>query len=89
MATELIIATEKVKSKVSLLLEYINFAQVFSKEVTDHVPLSCPYDNEINLVLEIQPFCNSIFQISFFDILERYAMCAPVFPLSSSLFTHD
>ena len=46
---ELAITTEKVKPKVTLLLEYINYIQVFSKEITDHVSLSCPYDHKINL----------------------------------------
>ena len=49
MTTELAIATEKVKPKVSLLLEYADIVQVFSKEATDHVPPSRPYDHEINL----------------------------------------
>ena len=39
-AMELAIATKKAKPKVSLLLEYADFAHVFSKEATDHVPPS-------------------------------------------------
>ena len=46
---ELAITTEKAKPKVSHSSEYANFAQVFSKEATDHVPPSHPYDHEINL----------------------------------------
>ena len=48
-ATELAIATEKAKPKVSLLSEYTNYTQVISKEVTDHVPPPQPYDYKIDL----------------------------------------
>ena len=46
---ELAIATEKAKPKTSLSSEYANFAQVFSKEATDHIPSLHPYDHKINL----------------------------------------
>ena len=49
MATKLAIITEKVKPKVTLPSEYANYAQVFSKEVINHIPLSHLYDHEINL----------------------------------------
>ena len=49
IATELAITTEKTKPKVTLPLEYINYTQVFSKEITDHVFLSYPYDHKIKL----------------------------------------
>ena len=42
-------AAKKVKSKVTLPPEYTKFTSVFSKEATDHVPPSQPYDHEINL----------------------------------------
>ena len=48
-ATELAIITEKVKLKVSLQSEYADYAQVFSKEATDHIPPSQPYNHKINL----------------------------------------
>ena len=38
IATEVTIITEKEKPKVSLLLEYADFAQVFFKEAINHVP---------------------------------------------------
>ena len=47
--TELTIATEKTKPKVTLLSEYADYAKVFSKETTDHIPLSYPYNHKINL----------------------------------------
>ena len=48
-ATELAIATEKSKPKPTLPPEYSSFASMFSKEATDHIPPSRPYDHEINL----------------------------------------
>ena len=47
--TELAITTEKTKPKVSLPSKYVNYAQVFSKEATNHVLLSHLYDHKINL----------------------------------------
>ena len=49
IATELAIATEKAKSKLSLPPEYAPFASVFLKKATDHILPSRPYDHEINL----------------------------------------
>ena len=63
-ATELAIATEKAKPKVSLPSEYTSFTQVFSKEATDHVPLSCPYDHEINLDENFMPKIDKIYPLS-------------------------
>ena len=48
-ATELTAAAEKAKPPVVLPKEFSEFAEVFSKEATDHVPPSWPYDHEINL----------------------------------------
>ena len=64
MATELAITTKKAKSKVSLPSEYANYAQVFSKEETDHVPPFCPYDHEINLNNSFVPKIGKIYPLS-------------------------
>ena len=64
MAMELAIATEKAKAKVSLLSEYADFAQVFSKEATDHIPPSRPYDHEINLDETFVPKIGKIYPLS-------------------------
>ena len=42
-------AAEKAKPKVTLPPEYTEFTFVFSKEATDHIPPSQPYNHEINL----------------------------------------
>ena len=49
MSTNLAMQAEAVKPKKTLLAEYAEYAQVFSKEATDHVPPSRPYDHAINL----------------------------------------
>ena len=64
MATELAITTEKVKPKISPLLEYTNYVQVFFKEVTNHVPPSHPYDHEINLDNLFIPKVGKIYPLS-------------------------
>ena len=64
MATELTIATEKAKPKVSLPSEYTDFTQVFSKEATDHVPPSCPYDHKINLDENFTPKIGKVYPLS-------------------------
>ena len=61
---ELAITTEKVKLKVSLLSEYDNFAQDFSKEATNHIPLSHPYHHEINLDKSFVPKIGKIYLLS-------------------------
>ena len=48
-ATKLAAAAEKAKSPVVLPKEFSEFAEVFSKEATDHVLPSRPYDYKINL----------------------------------------
>ena len=48
-ATKLAIAVEATQPKQVLPPEYSDFTSVFSKEATDHVPPSQPYDHEINL----------------------------------------
>ena len=61
---ELTITIEKANPKVLLPSEYADFAQVFSKEATDHVPLSRPYDHEINLDNSFTPKIGKIYLLS-------------------------
>ena len=61
---ELAIATKKVKPKISLLAEYVDFTQVFSKEATDHILPSHPYDHEINLGESFMPKIGKIYPLS-------------------------
>ena len=49
MSTNLAMQAEAVKPKKTLLAEYAEYAQVFSKEATDHVPPSQSYNHAINL----------------------------------------
>ena len=49
MSTDLAMQAEAVKPKKTLLAEYAEYAQVFSKEATDHVPPSQSYNHAINL----------------------------------------
>ena len=63
-ATELAIAIEKAKPKISLPLECADFAQIFSKEATDHVLLLCPYDHKINLGESFVPKIGKIYPLS-------------------------
>ena len=49
MSTDLAMQAEITKPKKTLPAEYAAYAQVFSKEATDHVPPSHPYDHAINL----------------------------------------
>ena len=63
-ATELAIATEKAKPKLTLPPEYASFASVFLKEATDHIPPSRPYDHEINLDESFKPKIGKVYSLS-------------------------
>ena len=63
-AMELATAVEKAKSSVILPKEFSEFAEVFSKEATDHIPASCPYDHEINLDETFVPKIGKIYLLS-------------------------
>ena len=63
-ATELAIATEKARPKLSLSPEYAPFALVFLKEATDHVPLSRPHDHKINLDETFKPKIGKVYSLS-------------------------
>ena len=63
-ATELVAAAEKSKPKVTLPPKYSSFASVFSKEATDHVPSSRPYDHEINFDDSFTPKIGKVYPLS-------------------------
>ena len=63
-ATELVAAAEKSKPKATLPTEYSSFASVFSKEATDHIPPSQPYDHEINLDDAFTPKIGKVYHLS-------------------------
>ena len=63
-ATELAAAAEKYEPKPMLPPEYSLFALVFSKEATDHVPPSRPYDHEINLDDAFTPKIGKVYPLS-------------------------
>ena len=63
-ATKLAITTEKAKLKPSLSPEYAPFILVFLKEATDHVPLSHPYDHEINLDKTFKHKISKVYSLS-------------------------
>ena len=55
---------EKAKPKVTLPPKYTEFALVFSKEATDHIPPSQPYDHKINLDESFVPKIGKIYPLS-------------------------
>ena len=55
---------EAAKPKKTLLAEYTEYAQVFSKEATDHVPPSRPYDHTINLDESFIPTIGQLYPLS-------------------------
>ena len=63
-ATELTAAAKKSKSKPTLPSEYSSFTSVFSKEATDHVPPSRPYDHKINLDDAFAPKIGKVYPLS-------------------------
>ena len=63
-ATELAMAAEAPKPKVTLSKEYSEFSSVFSKEATDHIPLSHPYDHEIKLNKSFTPKIGKVYPLS-------------------------
>ena len=63
-ATELTAAAKKSKSKPTLPSEYSSFTSVFSKEATDHVPPSQPYDHKINLDDAFAPKIRKVYPLS-------------------------
>ena len=88
-ATELAAAAEKAKPKQTLLPEFANYASVFSKEATDHVPPSRPYDHEINLNDSFTPKVGKVYPLSpeerkaTEDFLQENLDCGKIRPSNS------
>ena len=64
MSTDLAIQAEVAKPRKTLLAEYTEYAQVFSKEATDHVPPSQLYDHTINLDDSFIPKIGKLYPLS-------------------------
>ena len=64
MSTDLAMQAELTKPKKTLPAEYAEYAQVFSKEATDHVPPSRPYDHAINLDDSFVPKIRKLYSLS-------------------------
>ena len=64
-ATELAVAASAAKIKTTLPPEYSKFSSVFSKEATNHIPPSRPYDHEINLKESFIPKVRKLYPLSF------------------------
>ena len=64
MSTDLAMQAEVAKPKKTLPAEYAEYAQVFSKEATDHVPPSQPYDHAINLGESFIPKIGKLYPLS-------------------------
>ena len=58
------LAQKKVKPPIVFPKEFSEFAEVFSKEATDHIPPSWPYDHEINLDKTFVPKIGKIYLLS-------------------------
>jgi hypothetical protein len=63
-STKLAMATELAKPKKVLPTEYSRFTKVFSKEATEHVPPSQPYDYQINLNETFVPKVSKLYLLS-------------------------
>ena len=64
MSTDLAMQAEATKPKKTLSAEYTEYAHVFSKEATDHVPPSRPYDHAINLDKSFIPKIGKLYPLS-------------------------
>ena len=64
MSTDLAMKAEAKKPKKTLPPEYTEYAQVFSKEATDHVPPCRPYDHAINLNESFVPKIGKLYPLS-------------------------
>ena len=71
MSTDLAMQAEVAKPKKTLLAEYAEYAQVFSKEAMDHVPPSQPYNHAINLDESFIPKIGKLYPLS---VKEREAV---------------
>ena len=88
-ATELAAAAKRAKPKQTLPLEFSDYASVFSKEATDHVPPSRPYDHEINLDDSFTPKVGKVYPLSpeerkaTKDFLQENLDCGKIRPSNS------
>ena len=64
MSTNLAMQAEAVKPNKTLPTEYTEYAQVFSKEATDHIPPSQPYDHAIKLNKSFVPKIGKLYPLS-------------------------
>ena len=64
MSTDLAMQAEGAKPKKTLLAEYAEFTQVFSKEATDHVPPSQTFNYTINLDDSFVPKVGKLYPLS-------------------------
>ena len=88
-ATELTATTEKAKPKQTLPSEFADYTSVFSKEATDHVPPTRPYDHKINLDDSFTPKIGKVYPLSHEerkateDFLQENLDCGKIRPLNS------
>ena len=64
MSMDLAMQAELTKPKKTLPAEYAEYAQVFSKEATNHIPPSHPYDHAINLDNSFVPKIGKLYPLS-------------------------
>ena len=64
MSTDLAMQAEAAKPKKTLPAEYTEYTQVFSKEATNHIPPSQPYDHAINLDETFIPKIGELYPLS-------------------------
>ena len=64
MSTDLAMKAEAEKPKKTLPAEYAEFAQVFSKKATNHVPPTRPYGHTINLDESFVPKIGKLYPLS-------------------------
>ena len=64
MSTDLAMQAEAMKPKKTLPAEYTEYAHIFSKEATDHVLPSWPYDHAINLDESFIPKIGKLYPLS-------------------------
>ena len=64
MSTNLAMQAKVAKPKKTLPAKYAKFTQVFSKEATDYVPPSQPFDHTINLDESFIPKIGKFYPLS-------------------------
>ena len=64
MTTDLAMQAEATKPKKTLPAEYTEYARVFSKGATDHLPPLRPYDHAINLDESFIPKIGKLYPLS-------------------------